>query len=295
MDSPAPRQATLWQALVPVIGMILFLAFNVLKFGGSAHIPLIGGAVLASLVGLGLGHTWKGIEKGLVQGIAIALQACLILLVIGVLIGAWLISGIVPTMIYYGLHILSPQIFLFATCLICALVSLATGSSWSTAGTVGIALIGVGQGLGIPLPIVAGAIVSGSYFGDKMSPLSDTTNLAPAVAGTDLFSHIRHMIYTTGPSMIISLALYGVLGMRYSSGDLQRGNIDQILTTIDAHYSIHPLLLLPAILVIAMVILRIPALPALLGGAFIGGLCAVIFQHVGMAEVMAAAQVGFVS
>ncbi|MBN1561707.1 Na+/H+ antiporter NhaC [candidate division KSB1 bacterium] len=290
----SPRQPTLLQAVLPVFSIILFLALNI-KFGGTPHIPLIGGSVVASLVGLYLGHTWKSIEDGLVQGIAIALKACLILLVIGILIGAWLISGIVPTMIYYGLHILSPSIFLLASCVICALVSLATGSSWSTAGTVGIALIGVGQGLGIPAPMVAGAIVSGSYFGDKMSPLSDTTNLAPAIAGADLFSHIRHMLYTTGPSTIIALSLYAVLGLRYSSDQLQRQSIDQILTTIDAHYNIHPLLLLPAALVIAMVILRIPALPALLGGAFLGGLCAVIFQHIGLAEVMTAAQNGYVS
>jgi len=294
MDS-APRQATLWQALLPVVLMIIFLGFNILKFDGSPHIPLIGGSVVASIMGLYLGHSWKSIEKGLVHGIAIALQACLILLVIGMLIGAWLISGIVPTMIYYGLQILSPSIFLLATCLICALVSLATGSSWSTAGTVGIALIGVGQGLGFPLPVVAGAIISGAYFGDKMSPLSDTTNLAPAVAGADLFSHIRHMIYTTGPSMLISLLLYALLGLRYKGGYLQREGIDQILATIDTHFNVNPVLLLPAVLVIAMVIFRIPALPALLGGAFVGGLCAIIFQGASMAEVMSAAQNGFIS
>jgi NhaC family Na+:H+ antiporter len=275
--------------------MIFFLAINIILFGGSPHIPLIGGSVIASLMGIYLGHTWKSIEKGLVHGIEIALQACLILLVIGLLIGTWIISGIVPTMIYYGLVLISPSIFLLATCLICALVSLATGSSWSTAGTVGIALIGVGQGLGIPLPMVAGAIVSGAYFGDKLSPLSDTTNLAPAVAGADLFSHIRHMIYTTGPSLLISLALYGLLGLRYSDGNLQRESIDQILLTINTHFNVTPILLLPAVLVIAMVIFRIPALPALLGGAFLGGLFAVIFQNIPLADVMHAAQSGYVS
>ena len=295
MQDSQTRQPTLVQALLPVMLLIFFLGYNILVFGGSPHIPLIGGSLAASVVGLYLGHSWKSIEKGLVQGIAIALQACLILLIIGLLIGTWLISGIVPTMIYYGLLILSPSIFLFATCLICALVSLATGSSWSTAGTVGIALIGVGQGLGIPLPIVAGAIISGSYFGDKMSPLSDTTNLAPAVAGADLFSHIRHMIYTTGPSMIFSLILYGLLGLRFNGGDLQREAIDEILTTINAHFTIHPMLLLPAVLVIFMVIFRVPALPALLGGALLGGLFAIFFQKTGVGDVMQAAQSGYIS
>lgn len=289
------RPAKLWQALVPVVLMIVFLAINIIKYQGTPHIPLIGGSVIAALMGLILGYTWKDIEQGLVSGIVIALQACLILFVIGILIGTWIISGIVPTMIYYGLKILSPSIFLLATCLICALVSLATGSSWSTAGTVGVALIGVGQGLGIPLPMVAGAIVSGSYFGDKLSPLSDTTNLAPAVAGAELFSHIRHMIYTTGPSLLISLFLYALLGLRYSRGDLQQDTITQIFSTLDAQFTIHPLLLLPALLVIVMVILRIPALPALLGGAFLGGLFALLFQNISLGEVMHAAQSGYVS
>jgi NhaC family Na+:H+ antiporter len=295
MDNADHRQPKLWHALIPVLFLILFLGVNIIVYGGSPHIPLIGGSVVASILGLILGQSWKAIERGLVHGIQIALQACLILMVIGLLIGTWIISGIVPSMIFYGLEILSPSIFLLATCLICALVSLATGSSWSTAGTVGIALIGVGKGLGIPLPIVAGAIVSGAYFGDKLSPLSDTTNLAPAVAGADLFSHIRHMIYTTGPSMLISLTIYGLMGIKYSKGELQRDSIDQILMTLDSSFTISPWLMLPALLVIAMVILRIPALPALLGGAFLGGLFALLFQDVSMAEIMSAAQNGYVS
>jgi len=295
MHNPTRRRATLWQALTPVLLLIVFLGFNVLLFKGSPHLPLIGGSVVASIMGLFLGFTWKDIEKGIVNGIVIALQACLILMIIGILIGTWIISGIVPTMIYYGLKLLSPTIFLVATCLICALVSLATGSSWSTAGTVGIALIGVGQGLGIPLPMVAGAIVSGSYFGDKLSPLSDTTNLAPAVAGADLFDHIRHMIYTTGPSLLIALVLYGLLGLQYGKGQLQRAGIDAILSSLQSSFHIHPILLLPALLVIAMVVLRIPALPALLGGAFLGGVFATAFQHIPLGDVLAAAQSGFVS
>lgn len=295
MTTANPREPTLWHALLPVIFLIFFLGITILRFHASPHLPLIGGTVIASMMGLYLGHSWKAIENGIVHGITIALQACLILLIIGVLIGTWIISGIVPTMIYYGLKILTPSIFLLASCLICALVSLATGSSWSTAGTVGIALIGVGQGLGMPAPLVAGAIVSGSYFGDKMSPLSDTTNLAPAVAGAELFSHIRHMIYTTGPSMLISLLIYGLLGLRYNGNVLQQQGIQLILTTIDIHFNVTPVLLLPALLVIAMVIFRIPAMPALLGGAVLGGLFAIFFQQVTPAAVIHAAQSGYVS
>ncbi len=246
-------------------------------------------------MGLYLGYSWKEIEAGIVHGITVALQACLILLVIGMLIGAWIISGIVPTMIWYGLKLISPSVFLVTTCLICSLVSLATGSSWSTAGTVGIALIGIGQGLGVPLPMVAGAIISGSYFGDKMSPLSDTTNLAPAVAGSNMFDHIRHMVYTTGPSYILTLILYTLLGFRYAKHGMNLESINEILNVINNSFQITPLLLLPAVLVIMMVILKLPALPSLLGGVFLGMIAAVLIQNAPLREVLDVAQNGYVS
>ncbi|HEX9786081.1 MAG TPA: Na+/H+ antiporter NhaC [Opitutaceae bacterium] len=234
-------------------------------------------------------------QQGIVDGIVIALPACLILLVIGMLIGTWMLSGIVPTMIFYGLQLISPSVFLFTTCLICSLVSLATGSSWSTAGTVGIALIGVGQGLGIPPPLVAGAIVSGAYFGDKMSPLSDTTNLAPGVAGTDLFTHVRHMAWTTGPSLALSLILYLVLGFQYGDRTLNADAISVITSALDGTFMIHWGLLLPPALVILMVVFRVPALPALLGGAVIGGVVAMLAQGSDLAKVISVAQAGFSS
>lgn len=162
-----------------------------------------------------LGFTWKELEEGILSTINTTMPSILILLIVGVLIGTWIISGIVPSMIYYGLNILSPSIFLVATTIICAIVSVATGSSWTTAGTIGIALLGIGSALNIPSPIIAGAIISGAYFGDKMSPLSDTTNLAPAMAGTNLFDHIKHMLYTTTPALVISLVLYGIIGFKY--------------------------------------------------------------------------------
>jgi NhaC family Na+:H+ antiporter len=179
--------------------------------------------------------------------------------------------------------------------IICSIISLGTGSSWSTAGTVGVALIGVGQGLGIPVPMVAGAIISGAYFGDKMSPLSDTTNLAPAVAGTDLFSHIRHMVYTVVPAYIIGLGLYAYLGARFSGGVLDSQNIEIMLTTIKSQFFIHPLLLLPPILVIVMVVLKVPPLPALLGGTVLGALFAVFTQSRSLAAIVEASFSGYVS
>jgi NhaC family Na+:H+ antiporter len=198
-------------------------------------------------------------------------------------------------MIFYGLKALSPGIFLGATMVICSVVSLGTGSSWSTAGTVGVALIGVGQGLGIPVSMVAGAIISGAYFGDKMSPLSDTTNLAPAVAGTDLFSHIRHMVYTVVPAYVIALALYGFLGMRFSGRVMESQNIEIIMSTMKEHFFIHPVLLLPPLLVIAMVILKVPPLPALLGGTLLGGVFALVAQSRSLGDVLTAAHAGHVS
>lgn len=223
------------------------------------------------------------------------MQAILILAIIGSIIGTWILSGVVPTMIYYGLQILSPGIFLVAACILCCIVSMATGSSWTTAGTVGIALIGVGSGLGIPLPMVAGAIVSGAYFGDKMSPLSDTTNLAPAMAGANLFDHVRHMFFTTGPSLIIALILYGIIGIRYAGKELDVMAINELLGAMSAQFSINPLLLIPPVAVIIMVVLKIPAIPGLIGGVLLGGAFAAIFQGAGMGAIIDAAHYGYVS
>ena len=274
---------------IPVIGSLT-------EAGLSPHIPLIFGTVVSGLLSLRLGFRWSEMQRGITDGIVVALPACLILLVIGMLIATWIAGGIVPTMIAFGLRLIEPSVFLPTTCLICALISLATGSSWSTAGTVGIALIGVGQGLGFPLPLVAGAIISGAYFGDKMSPLSDTTNLAPGVAGTDVFTHVRHMLHTTGPSLVIALLLYLGLGLRHDDrGTASLDGIQTILTTLESHYLISAWLLIPPLLVIAMVILRVPALPGLLLGAVIGGLTALVVQGDSLAAVLDAAQNGAVS
>jgi NhaC family Na+:H+ antiporter len=318
------RSPRLWEALVPVVLLILLLGLSVVNIreipqmpvltpileflsrlpllgslvesGISPHIPLVFGTVISGLISLRLGYTWNEMQRGITDGILVALPACLILLVIGMLIATWITSGIVPTMIYYGLKLISPGVFLPATCIICSLVSLSTGSSWSTAGTVGIALIGVGHGLGFPLPIVAGAIISGAYFGDKISPLSDTTNLAPGVAGTDVFGHVRHMVFTTLPSFVIALALYTFIGLRHGENQITSiEDIDTILVTLEAHYHISAWLLLPPILVIAMVVFRGPALPALLLGAFIGGIVALAAQGASLAAVIDAAQNGIVS
>ena len=294
MTLKTKKEATFFHALIPIVVLIASLSVSILKFGADPHIPLIFSTIIAAgLAVTMLGYSWSELEEGIIDTIKMAMQAVLILMVIGSIIGTWILSGTVPTMIYYGLKILSPGIFLVATAIICCIVSLATGSSWTTAGTVGIALLGVGTGLGMPIGLVAGAIVSGAYFGDKMSPLSDTTNLAPAMAGTTLFEHVRHMIYTTAPALLISLVLYAILGAQYAGKNLDTNQINMILTTISENFTITPLLLIPPVLVIIIVILKVPAIPGLIAGTALGGIFAAIFQGAGIGDIIDAAHYGF--
>jgi NhaC family Na+:H+ antiporter len=289
------RQISFGEVLFVLLFLIVSLMATIMLFGGDPHMPILVTAGVASIVAIRAGYKWDDIQDGIIDGIKMSMQAILILMIVGMLIGVWILAGVVPTMIYYGLKILSPGIFLVATCLICCIVSLATGSSWTTAGTVGVALMGVGMGLGMPLPMVAGAIISGAYFGDKMSPLSDTTNLAPAMAGSDLFDHVKHMIYTTGPSLIIALILYGILGARYAGKELDVAQINQLLDGLAGQFAINPLLFIPPIIVILMVVFKVPAIPGLIGGVVLGGIFAAIFQGAGMSAIIEASHYGFVS
>ena len=278
----ATRTATLLQALAPVGLLVGLLATSVYLFGdgsssGPNQIALILATGAAALVGLRNGHSWRTIEHGISQGISVSTTALLILLVVGSLIGTWILAGVVPTMIYYGLSILSPRVFYAAACVICALVSLATGSSWTTAGTIGIALISIATAQGLNLGLAAGAIISGAYFGDKMSALSDTTNLAPAVAGTDLFIHIRHMVWTTAPSMALALVLFTAAGL-VAPIPQSTGDLTVVLEALEREFAIGPHLLLPVAFVLVLVVRRVPAFPALLIGALTGALFAVLFQ-----------------
>lgn len=299
MAQKAKREATLFEALIPVVLTIAILMYTVLPvFGvnGEVHIPLVLGALVAAAVAMWrLGYTWSEIEEGIIGTISGTLQAIIILAIIGMIIGTWILGGIVPTLIYYGLQILTPSLFLVAACLLCCVVSLATGSSWTTAGTVGIALMGVAAGLGVPGPMAAGAIISGAYFGDKMSPLSDTTNLAPAMAGATLFDHVRHMVYTTGTSLAIALVGFGILGAGFAGKTLDVANINAILDLMRSSFSLNPLLLLVPIIVIVMVAKKVPAIPGLFIGTLLGGAAAMIFQGATFAGVMDAMQNGVVS
>jgi NhaC family Na+:H+ antiporter len=290
------REPTLWQAFIPIIILILLLTVNVLIFGADAtsgpnQIAMILAAAVAGIVSYQLGYTWHEMEHCIVKSISSAMSAILILMMIGALSGTWLLSGIVPAMIYYGLKILNPTIFLFATCVVCALVSLATGSSWSTVATVGIALLGIGKTLGISEAVVAGAIISGAYFGDKMSPLSDTTNLAPAMAGTDLFTHIRYMVYTTVPALTLTLMIFFIWGFTLDTSAVVT-QTDDVLAAIDNRFNLNPLLFIVPAVVLVMIIRKVPALPALLVGSLLGGIFAVIFQPNLVAEISGLHQQG---
>ncbi|HCO18510.1 MAG TPA: Na+/H+ antiporter NhaC [Tissierellales bacterium] len=288
------KQATIGLALIPILVLIVSLFVGIVYLGTDAHMPILIAIIVAASVGIfALGFEWSEIEKGAIETIQMSMQAILILMVIGTVVGTWILAGTVPAMIYYGLKILSPGIFLVATLIICSIVSLATGSSWTTAGTVGIALMGVGQGLGMPPAIVAGAIVSGAYFGDKISPLSDTTNLAPAMAGSTLFEHIKYMLYTTVPSYLIAMVLYAIIGSRYAGNQLDTSNIQIIMDGIAANFNISPLLFIPPLVVIVMVIMKMPALPGLLFGTILGGLFAAIFQGSSFGDILNTAHYGF--
>lgn len=269
-------------ALIPMVFLIAMLSYNVTEvfsddaLGGSNQLTLLLSAGLAGFLAILSGIEWRKITKGITKSIASTVPSILILLFIGALAGTWLISGVVPAMVYYGLNILSPSIFLVATVLICALVSLATGSSWSTVATVGIAMLGIGQAMGFSEAMVAGAIISGAYFGDKISPMSDTTNLAPAMAGTDLFTHIRYMMFTTVPSMVITLIIFLFLGFAQAkSGEV---SVDHIQSVLSGNFNINGWLFIVPLAVIGLIVARMPALPALMLGTLLGGIFAVIFQ-----------------
>lgn len=272
-------------SLIPIIILVLLLSFNVVVFGDGAtsgpnQLALLFSAIVAALIArFKLKHDYHQIEKEALKSIGIAMQANIILLVVGTLIALWILSGVVPTMIYYGVTMVNPTLFLPVSCVICAIVSVATGSSWSTGGTVGIALIGIGQALNIPTEMVAGAVISGAYFGDKLSPLSDTTNLAPAISGATLFDHVKHMIYTVTPSMVIALIGFTILGFSFQGSTAEFTTIIELKRIIAENFYVGlPLMIVPAV-VIVMVARKVPALPALLFGCFLAVIAAVLFQR----------------
>ncbi|MBQ4889351.1 Na+/H+ antiporter NhaC [Shewanella sp. MMG014] len=282
MSDSQLKQPSLFDALAPVIALITMLGAAVYLFSsdsssGANQIALILAACIAILIGYKNGYSWNQMERGIIKSIGVATGALLILFTVGSLIGTWILAGTVPTMIYYGMQILHPQYFYAASCILCAVVAISIGSSWTVAGTIGIALIGIASAMGLDINITAGAIISGAYFGDKMSPLSDTTNLAPAVAGSNIFSHIKHMTWTTVPSIIIALIVFTFLGL---SADVSSFNsqLGDTLTLLENTYQPGLHLLLPLLVVLFLANKKMPAFPTVIIGTLAGAICAAIFQ-----------------
>ncbi|WP_416304846.1 Na+/H+ antiporter NhaC [Neptunicella sp. SCSIO 80796] len=276
------RVPSLTDALIPIVILVALLAASVMLFKdnssyGPNQIALLLSTGITAVIGLKNGFKWKDIEKAMIDGISLSLGAVLILLAVGSLIGTWLLSGTVPTLIYYGLQLLDPSIFYAASCVICAIVAMSIGSSWTTAATVGVALMGVANGMGLSEAITAGAIVSGAYFGDKISPLSETTNLAPAVAGTELFEHIRYMLWTTIPSFVITIIIFAVLGFSESQ-QASSGKIAEIQQLLAEQFNIGWQMIIPLVVLLTLAVRKMPAFPAVTIGALLGAIWAVIFQ-----------------
>lgn len=289
------RTANFAEALFTFASLTIIMFISIIKYEESPHIPMLIGVLIASLVAIKIGYSWKFIENSMIKGISQAMQSIIILAIIGVLIGIWILSGVVPTMIYYGLMILKPSIFLVATVLITSITSLATGTSWGTAGTMGIALMGIASGLGIPAPVTAGAVLSGAYFGDKMSPLSDTTNLAPAMAGTDVFTHIKAMFKPTLLAYGLTLLIFGFLSLKYKGANADLSNVDVIAKGLKESFTISPILLLAPLVVIISIAKKLPAVPGISLGIIIAAILGPIYQGVNFGDILSAGLNGYVS
>lgn len=287
------RKPTLLESLIPLISMGFFLGVGYGVYHFRAEILLICAAIVAGVIGQRLGYSYKEMEEGIVEALAKAMPAMLILISVGTLIGSWLASGTIPLLIYYGMKLISPKMYLVTACVICSLISLCTGTSWGTVGTVGVALIGIAKGLGIPAGPAAGAIVAGAYFGDKISPFSDTTNLAPAVARSNLFDHIKHMLWTTTPAWGLGLIVYYFAGRGYGSKEITSPQMSIILGTIRKNFDLNLILLLPVAIIIYFAITKKPTIPGILLSSFTASLLAIIYQKKSLTAVVEAMTVGY--
>ncbi|MFS0863121.1 Na+/H+ antiporter NhaC [Fredinandcohnia sp. 179-A 10B2 NHS] len=285
MDTNTIKKPTFMYALLMLLTAVAVISIGILAFDAPIQILMFFSMLVLIPFMMKLGFTYKQVEKSMMRSMGRALQPGLILLTVGVLIGAWIASGTVPTLITYGINAVSPQFFLVTTLLFCSLVSVATGTSWGTIGTAGIAMMGVGTTLGIPVGLTAGAIISGAYFGDKMSPLSDTTNLAPTVTGGDLFSHIKHMLWTTVPAYLITAIIFTLVGLKYNASSVDAVSVNQLLAYLDETFHIGIVPLIPIIVLITLLMLKKPAVPSIFIGAAVGGVIAFLYQGFSFADI----------
>ena len=290
---PAPgRRPSFGVALIPLLAMALLLGVGYGVYKIKAQVLLVAAASVSAVLGLALGFKWRDMERGIVDSIHKAMPAILIMLSVGILVGSWMASGTIPMVIYYGLKLISPKFFLATACLVCSVVSIASGTSWGTIGTVGVAFIGIAMGLGIPLGPAAGAIVAGAYFGDKMSPLSDIPNLATVISGSNLFDHIKHMMWSAVPAWLAGLVFYVFVGLRYDTTTVRSETLDLILSTLKANFRFNLLLLLPMAVIFYFAVAKKPTIPAMILSSIVAAALAVVIQKIPLTDVATAMNSG---
>jgi NhaC family Na+:H+ antiporter len=287
------KKPNLAVALIPIIAMGLLLGIGYGIYKIPPQVLLVSAAFITGCLGLFLRFSWREMERGIVDSIHKAMPAILIMLCVGILIGAWIASGTIPMVIYYGLKLISPKYFLVTACFVCSITSITTGTSWGTIGTLGVAFIGIALGLGIPLGPAAGAIVAGAYFGDKMSPFSDVTNLAPVAAGSNLFDHIKHMLWSATPAWVIGLLIYFVVGLKYGADTVEDEMVILITQTLKSNFNFNILLLLPMAIVFYFAATKKPTIPGMLLSSFVAGILALIFQKASITEIATALNTGY--
>ncbi|MGD8780297.1 MAG: Na+/H+ antiporter NhaC [Ignavibacteria bacterium] len=287
------RKPTLFEAMIPMIAIALLLGIGYGVYKLRIEILLLCASAVAGIVGLRLGYNWKEMETGIMDSIRKGMSAMSVVIIVGILVGTWIICGTIPMLIYYGLEIITPSYFLITACIVASIVSLVTGTSYGTAGTIGIAFIGIAQGLGIPLGQAAGAIVAGAYFGDKLSPFSDTTNLAPVAAKSNLFDHIRHLLWTTTPAWLLGLLVYLLIGLNYQPDMYNQENLNTILTTIESNFTFHWLLLLPPVIILYLTIKKKPPIPGMLVSSLAAIILALFFQDAAIKDSVYSSVFGY--
>ncbi|NEU32066.1 Na+/H+ antiporter NhaC [bacterium LRH843] len=288
------KELTIGAAIIPILALLISAALSILTWKAGMHIPLMIGVIAAAIIAIVYGWKWEEVENMMVRGVARAVPAVFILIIIGMIVGTWIASGVIPTIIYYGLSIIEPAMFVPIVAIVTGIVSVTLGSSFTSIATIGLAFMVIGEGLGFAPGLVAGAVISGAYFGDKLSPVSDTTNIAPAMAETDLFSHIKHMLWDTLPAFFLAIVMYWIISNTGAgSGSADINVIDTIKAGLNEVFLIHPLLLLMPLLTIVLMVLRIPAIPVLMSVSILGGILAVFVQGSSVSTIIQAMTSGY--